>query len=106
MSDTITIICNGVPRDIVDGWETTAAERAELDYVDWDAVERGEDSFSGFRYLGELYDLSDIPAVDRRDGFESPFQGWDGVMSDSFFSGIVVRYCDDDERVIVGRFFC
>ena len=27
---------------------------------------------------------------------------WDGIQTDSFFSGIVIRYCDDFERVVVG----
>jgi hypothetical protein len=102
----VTIITNGVPRDILDAWELSPEERADFDYLDWDAIERGEDSASFFRYKGETYDLGDIPAVDRRPGIETAFEGWDGVASDSFFSGILVRYVDEFERVIVGRFYC
>lgn len=102
----VTIITNNVPRDIIDAWELTPDERAQFDYLAWDAIEAGEDSASFFRYKGELYDLGDIPAVDRRPNVGSAFQGWDGIASDSFFSGILVRYCNDHESVIVGRFYC
>ncbi len=101
----VTIITNSVPRDILDACELTVEEIEQFDYLDWQAIERGEDSASFFRYKGEVYDLGDIPAVDRRPNMDIAFQGWDGVDSDSFFSGILVRYVDDFERVIVGRFY-
>jgi hypothetical protein len=107
MSD-ITIITNSVPREILEGWEIPADVRVQFAYVDWDAVDRGDDSASFFRYKGEWYDLGDIPAVYpvRNLSHGSPFAGWDGVASDSFFSGILVRYCDDHESIVVGRYYC
>ena len=102
----VTIISNQVPRDIVDSWELTASERTDFEYLDWDKLEAGEDSASFFRYKGEVYDLGDFPAVDRRPGMDRFFQAWDGILSDTFFSGILVRYCDDLESVVVGRFYC
>lgn len=94
-----TIITNYVPRDVVDAYELTSAERAEFDYLDWDAIERGEDSASFFRYKGRVYDLGEF---ERATGPE--LAGWDGMRADSFFSGLVVRYVDEFERVIVGLF--
>ena len=109
MSD-ITIITNNVPRDIVESWELTPAERAEFDYLDWDKLAAGEDSRSFFRYRGEIYDLGDFGEgtfpYDRR---------W-SYQSDSFFSGVLVRCAPnpddptnpdsiDDERVICGRYY-
>lgn len=102
----VTIICNGVPREILDGWQLSEEERAQFDYINWPGVEEGTDSVSFFRYKGELYDLGDIPAVDRRPGIDSAFRGWDGIASDTFFSGVLVRYCQDHETVVVGRFYC
>ena len=95
----ITVTTNNVPRPVIDGWQLTPAERAEFDYIDWDAVEAGNDSASFFRYRGQLYDLND--------GFEIHVPAgtpgkWDGFQSDSFFSGIVIRYCEDYEYVVVG----
>ena len=102
MSD-LTIVTNNVPRDVIDAWELTAEEREEFDYLDWPAIERGEDSASFFRYKGDLYDLGEFM---RWDGVPfSPLAAWDGYQSDSFFSGTLVRYCADFERVVVARFY-
>jgi len=91
---------NNVPRDVIDAWELTADERERFDYLDWAAIERGEDRASFFRYRGELHDLGEFMVWDNP---ASPTRGpWDGFRSDSFFSGLVVRYVDDCERVVVG----
>ena len=96
MPDSITIRTNNVPRDVIYGYELTADERAQFDYLDWPAIERGEDSASFFRYRGELHDLGEFMARTSDD-----LPGWDGFRSDSFFSGLAVRYVDDFERVVV-----
>lgn len=104
-TDALRIITNNAPRDIIDGWQLTPAERADFDYLAWDAIDRGEDSASFARYRGELYDLGDTEGTfpaDRR---------W-FYRSDSFFSGIVFRYATDDcgeidaEAIICGRYYC
>jgi hypothetical protein len=90
---------------VVDASELTASERETFDYVDWDAIERGEDSASFFRYRGETYDLGDFQRTSDL-GFSSDFRQWDGVASDSFFSGVLVRYADEScETVIVARYY-
>jgi hypothetical protein len=116
---TMTIKTNHVPRDIVYAWELTEQEQAEFDYLDWEAIERGEDSADFFRYRGQLYDLSEFsritaPGSTIRHPMEcqsQDLQGWDGYASDSFFSGIVVRYPRDErgnidgEDIIVGTYY-
>lgn len=98
----LSIVTNHHPRPVVDGWELTPAERAEFDYVDWAAVDRGEDSASFVRYRGELVDLGDVP---RADG-ELASLGWDGFASDSFYSGTAVRYVTPEcDEVIVARVY-
>lgn len=97
----LTIKTNNVPRLVIDAYELSPAERAEFDYIDWTAIDRGEASASFFRYRGELYDLGeflvwDNPASPTRDQ-------WDGFRSDSFFSGLVVRYCADLDYVVIGE---
>lgn len=97
------VTTNNVPRDVVDAYELSAAERAEFDYIDWPAVDRGEGSASFFRYRGRLYDLGEFSTTSMPFGApDLAAQGWDGYLSDSFFSAIVVRYVDDGERVVVG----
>lgn len=98
------VITNHHPRDIVDGWELTADERAEFDYLDWPAIDAGNDSASFVRYRGELHDLGEFTAdygITRGAGLPASLSSWHGYRSDSAFSALVVRYVDD-ERVIVG----
>lgn len=97
------VITNNVPRDIVDGFELSADERAQFDYVDWAGIEDGSASASFIRYRGEVVDLGEFEVWDNP---ASPTRnGWDGVRPDSYFSGLVVRYVDNFERVVVGRYF-
>lgn len=88
------VITNNHPRNIIDAWELTPTEQAEFDYLDWPRIMAGEDSASFFRYRGELYDLGEFT----RGGCK----GWDGSKADSFFSGIVIRLVDNNERIVVG----
>lgn len=114
----IRIRTNNVPRDIINAWELTPAERAEFDYLDWPAIDDGRDSRDFFRYRGRLYDLSEFsriipPGSERHHPMECDsrsFIGWDGYQSDSYFSGLLIRWARDDsgepdfERVIVGAY--
>jgi hypothetical protein len=90
---------NNVPRDIICGYDLTQAERADFDYLSADDL----DCSSFFRYRGAVYFLGDFC---RWDNPASPTRGpWDGYCSDSFFSGLVVRYVDEGERIVVGTYF-
>jgi hypothetical protein len=101
--DELTIVTNNVPRDVLYAWDLTLGERAEFDYLDFAAIERGEDSASFFRYKGDVYDLGEFM---RWDGVPySPLAVWDGYQSDTFFSGLLVRYCEDFEQVVVARYY-
>ena len=97
--DAIKVITNNVAREIIYWHELSEKERAEFDYCD---------EFSQFfRYKGELYHLGEFMAVDHwRECLPDAFRGWDGYQSDSFFSGVLVRYRNNYESVIVGRYFC
>lgn len=101
-----TIVTNHVPRDVIEGgYGMSPDERADFDYIDWDAVERGEATASFVRYKGELIDLNDMERGFGGAPMPDALQGWDNYRSDSFFSGVVVRYVDDFESVIVGRYY-
>ena len=117
---SLKITTNNVPRDIIESHQLTEKERKEFDYLDWEAIERGEDSAYFVRYRGELYSLSDFVRIVPRSGNVGPMgltypvddaselSKWDGILTDSFFSGIVLRYCRDEfgrvdcERVVIG----
>ena len=100
----MNITTNHVPRATIDAWELTDAERAEFDYIDWPAVEAGSDSATFFRYKGHLYDTGDFMTT-HGIGAPETFAPWDGYQSDSFFSGLLIRYTDDNESVIVGTYY-
>ena len=103
MSDTITIHTNNVPRPILDGYELTEAERSDFDYLNWTAIEEGTDSASFIRYKGRVYDLGEFQTTSGMPAF-SPLTKWHGYLSDSFFSGVLVRYTEDHEYVVVATF--
>ena len=103
----MNIKTNNVPRDIIYGFELSQNERKEFDYYSDEEIQ--ESTF--FRYRGEIYDIGEFTCIAPRSrayGFvhgvdsDSPLLKWDGIMTDSYFSGIVIKHVDNFERVIVG----
>lgn len=92
------IITNNVPRTLIFGFDLTAKERKEFDYLTDDEI--NDQSF--FRYKGAVYHLGDIQRVERLPE-DSPLNRWHGFAGDSFFSGIVIRLVNDDQ-IIIGRY--
>jgi hypothetical protein len=102
-----TIKTNHRPRPVLFVHDLSPLERSRND-IDADS----SDSF--FRYRREVYPLSDfvriVPQGGTSYGFEhhdlsGELKGWDGIMTDSFFSALVVRLSDDCEEVVVGLLF-
>lgn len=96
------IITNNKPRHIIYGFELSDKEKEQFDYLD------NIDECSFFRYKGEIYGLGEFMRIDKviaphpqRPGWEN----WQGYSSDSYFSGVLVRYTSDNESVIVGCYF-
>lgn len=107
---TVTVVTNNHPRPLVDAWELTPAERETFDYLDWSAIERGEDSATFFRYRGELYDLGEFSrdyGITRGAGLPDHLSTWHGYAADTFFSATVVRIVEmwDGPGVVVGRVY-
>lgn len=88
------VITNNQPRLLIDGYtlpESLFAEGGDLDYTT-------QEDFVGFRYRGELYDVSEAAITD--------MAPWQGVFNETFFSSVVFRYAPDDiDRVVVGHMF-
>lgn len=108
------IISNNKPRSIVYGYELSEKEYADFDYIG----EYGSDDMQMaqfIRYKGELYYLNDFVVIQKAGNnsssfchtdFDGSLKGWDGILTDSYFSGIVIKWADNDfESVIVGRVF-
>lgn len=94
---TLTIKTNNKPRETIYGYALTDKERAEFDYLTPGEIDDAE----FFRYKGQVYFLYDfMPST--HEGMST----WDGYMSDSYFSGIVIRYVKPDRGyIVVGRYF-
>lgn len=100
----LRIITNNRARLTLTWEELTDKERAEFDYISYPP------SASFIRYRGACYDLGDFmptPAVSESNPQmrDAGFHKWDGYVGDSFFSGVLVRYCKDYEHVVMGRYY-
>lgn len=95
---TIKIITNHKPRPIVYGWQLTKNERAEFDYYTDEEIE--DQMF--FRYKSQVYDVGEYMRTTKRLGFGS---FWHGYASDSFFSGTLIHFCEDNDYIVVGWYY-
>ena len=86
-----TIITNNQPRNLLCWEELTEKEQAEF----YPSLIDNDEDF--VRYKRTAYRLADfiLPPKDVE---------WDGVIQDTFFSGILIRFTDDEE-VIMGRYY-
>ena len=96
----LTIKTNNTPRLIMSWHDLTAIEQAELDYID---PNDGGGSF--FRYKNQAYDLNEFTRIN--DSYMGgDLEGWDGLQGQSYFSGILIKFSEDGDGVIVGRYYC
>ena len=93
---------NHQSRPVLYGFELTDTEKQNFDYLE------NLDDSTFFRFKGQVYNLGEFVRIKppiaphtQREGFEN----WHGYASDSYFSGILVKYVDNYERVIVAQYF-
>lgn len=98
----LKIITNHRPRELLRWYDLTDKERAEFDYID---TEQRQEEAEFVRYRGATYDLHDMERGLGMAKMPPQFSGWDNYASDSFFSGILIRWVDQGERVIMARYF-
>ena len=92
------IVTNNQPRFILSGYELPESQRKEFDWLSDDDYLQAE----FVKYKGVYYALSEFMLCDNA---AYPLSNWQGYHSDSYFSGILIKYKDSDS-VIVGRYFC
>lgn len=91
----MTITTNNHWRDFVYRWDVP--KKVLADQFDWtnDAYEKDGDYSDGFiQYRGHWYHLADF--------MTTPLDGWDGIATDSFFSGVVIKLSSDGEQYKIG----
>jgi hypothetical protein len=103
----LTIKTNNHARELIPFADMPEKARKDFDYV------VGDDEYTPrfFCYRGEWYDVDEFVRIvarkDYRGGFaycaddDSALLRWDGIQTDTYFSGVVVRYVGDDADAIV-----
>ena len=105
---SVTIKSNFIPRECIMGqWlpgfgalnpgSLYSKLRGQFDYLTEDEFDQTE----FFQYRGVWYCVGDFIRVVAAS--HEHLYGWDGYSSDSYFSGVVMKYCYDG-TVIVGRY--
>ena len=88
------IVSNYSRRPIIYFNELTTKERKQFDWCDED------NAGVFFRYRGNTYALSEFVTIENK----KDWRNWDAVAGDTYFSGTLVKICEDDnDYVIAGR---
>lgn len=89
----MNIITDHKWRNLLHSYELSKRWRKEFDYIDADDF----DDHAFIRYRGQVYDVSEF----MRTGIE----GWDGIATDTFFSGTLIKLSPDGEQAKMGRVY-
>lgn len=103
MENTVKVYCNWQWRTPIYGYELTTKERKEFDYISDDDI--GSHDF--LRYRGNVYDLSEFMRIDTmcKDPNRPSFmQNWHGYTSDSFFSGVLIKWNKECDQVMIATY--
>lgn len=97
------IVGNNKPRQFIYGYELSDKERADFDYLSPEEL----DARDFVRYKGCIYDTGEFMRVAstvancQREGWEK----FDGYFSDSFFSGVLIKYIDSDNCIMATYYY-
>ena len=102
----MNITTNNVPRDLLYLCDFSALDQDKIrKQYDWMEPNDLECNYGFFKYHGCFYHLQDFMRVEN--DASGDLVEWDGYAGDSYFSGTLIRFADNDcDRVIVGRYFC
>jgi hypothetical protein len=113
----LKIVTNNVPRDIVTGYEMDPKilkKEFDIDIEGMNDDQIGDlCSMEFVKFRGVWYDLQDFITTRPgpwNHGLPEEFREWDGYSSDSFFSGVLLKYAKEDdridpERVVLGTYY-
>lgn len=93
----LTIVTNRQWRTFMYGYELPAKWRKEYDYLS----DEEYDTMSFCSYRGWLYSVDSFMRIPSG-MFPKP---WNGYLSDTFFSGVVIEISDDGEMYRIGRYY-
>lgn len=94
----LQIISNNQPRQIIFGFELPKSKRKDFDYIK-DDMDFNNNQF--VQYRGDYYNLDEFMRIENN----SELKNWDGYSSDTYFSGTLIKLCEDGDSVIMGRYY-
>ena len=96
----VTIKSDKKWHNFVYGMDLPKKWRKEFNWV------KSDEEYSGMnfiKYRGWVHSLDEFSHIGNRVGY-GEFRDWDGIVSDSYFSGVVIKVSSDGERYKIGRF--
>jgi hypothetical protein len=104
------IISNYHKRPLLYWWDLSDKEKLEFDWIT-DNDDNDPNDFTFFRYKDWVYCLSEFlryPSI--WGSLPEVFKDWDSYISDTFFSGILIKFpdpdnWDTDNGIIVGWYY-
>tara|TARA_R100001244_G_C5135758_1_gene126836 strand:+ start:97 stop:423 length:327 start_codon:yes stop_codon:yes gene_type:complete len=100
----LKIKTNNVPRNLLYGYELTAKEAEDFDYIDKEDFATTDFA----KYKGNIYHIGDMMSTHgEMTGMPILCEaGWSGYEAETMWSGIVLRYADAYcETVVMGSFY-
>lgn len=101
-SDGLKIFGNNHNVPIIYGYELSDKWKKEFDYYEPEELETN----TFFKYKGWIYDLGEFMRISSNN---SPFEEcpikFDGYISETFFSGVLVKFTEDCDFVKVYHYY-
>jgi len=97
----LEIITNNIPRNLLYPHELSEKDWEDTCYDEEDRQRAEQEGDTFIKYKNYVYSLADFMRVDDN----SSFKGWHGYLSETFFSGILIKYYEDTDQVILGRYY-
>lgn len=94
------IITDSKPRYLLELHELTDKEREDFQYVNED----DPGGYRFFRYRGKVYDTNEFMRIPYYCEADHPLRKWQGYHAEGFYAGVVLRYADHGDQVVVGRY--
>lgn len=95
---SINIITNNQPRELLTSHDLSDSERQDFDY--YSDSELDELGYHFFRYRGQVYSMDNFMRTN-----SDELSDWDGVQGMTYFSGVLVKYTECGDGVIVARYW-
>lgn len=93
----LKIISNNTPREIIYGYDLPVSKQKDFDYIKDD---EDYNNHQFVKYLGHYYDIGEFMRIENSD-----LNGWHGYTSETYFSGVLIKICEDNDYVIMGRYY-